>query len=54
MSTNYGLVVREGTKINNKYQKERCTNSSIHNPFIVTNCIEEMRKITILCVLTAK
>ena len=40
MSTNSGLMVCEGKKMNNKYQKERCTNSSIHNPFLVTNCIE--------------
>ena len=52
MSTNSGLIVCEGKKMNNKYQKERCKNSSIHNPFIVTNCIEEMWTITILFVLT--
>ena len=54
MSTNSGLIVCEGKKMNNKYQKERCTNSSIHNPFLVTNCIEEMWTITMLGVLTAK
>ena len=42
----------EGKKMNNKYQKEIYTNSSIHNPFIVTNCIEEMWTITMLCALT--
>ena len=51
MSTNSGLVVCEGKKMNNKYQKEIYTNSSIHNPFIVTNFIEEMWTITMLCAL---
>ena len=54
MCTNYVLVVREGKKINNKYQKERFTNSSIHNPFIVNNFIEEMWTITMLCALTVE
>ena len=34
--------------MNNKYQKERCTNSSIHNPFFVTNCIEEIWTTTMI------
>ena len=42
MSTHYGLVVCEGKNMNNKYQKERCRNSSIHIPFFITDCIEEM------------
>ena len=54
MSTKYGLVVREGKKMINKYQKEICTNSSIHNPFFITNCIEEMWTTTMIFVLTAK
>ena len=54
MSTKSELVVRECKKMNIKYQKERCTNSSVYNPFLVTNCIEEMLKITILCFLTEK
>ena len=54
MSTKYGLMVCEVTKMNNKYQKERCTNYSMHNPFIVTTCVEEIWKIIILCVLTKK
>ena len=52
ISTNSGLIVCEGKKMNNKYQKERCKNASIHNPFLVTNCIKEMWTITMLCVLT--
>ena len=52
MSTNSGLMVCENKKMNNKYQKEIYTNSSIHNPFIVTNFIEEMWTITMLCTLT--
>ena len=52
MSTNSGLIICEGKKMNNKYQKERCTNSSIHNPFLVTNFIEELWKITMICALT--
>ena len=47
-------MVCEGKNIYNKYQKERCTNSSIHSPLFVTNCIEEMWKITIVCVLKGK
>ena len=54
MSTKYGLMVREGKKMNNKYQKERCKNSSMHSALLFTNCIEEMCKITIQCVLTKK
>ena len=52
MSTNAGLIVCEGKKMNNKYQQEIYTNSSIHNPFLVTNFIAEMWKITMLCALT--
>ena len=37
MSIESWLLVSEGKKMNNKYQKERCTNSSLHNPFRVTN-----------------
>ena len=40
MSTKSGLVICEGKNMNDKYQKERCTNYSQHNPFLVTNCIE--------------
>ena len=54
MSTKYGIMVCEGKKINNKYQKERCTNSSMHNPFLVINCIEEICKTIIICFLMAK
>ena len=52
MSTNSGLIVCEGKKKNNKYQNERCTNYIIHYTFIVTNFIEEIWTITMLCVLT--
>ena len=54
MSTKYGIVVCEGEKMNNKYQKEICTYSSKYNPFLVTNCIEEMWTTIMLCVLMGK
>ena len=54
MSKKYGLVVSEGKKMNNKDQKEICTNFSMHNPLLVTNYIEEMWKITMICVLAEK
>ena len=54
MSKKSRIMVCEGKNIYNKYQKERCTNSSIHSPLIVTTCIEEMWTKTIVCVLTKK
>ena len=54
MSTNSGIMVCEGKKMNKKDEKEICTNSSKHNPFFITNCTEEMWTTTMLCVLRAK
>ena len=54
MSTKSGLVVYQGKEMNNKYQKEICKYSIIHNPFLVTNCIEEMWTTIMLCVLMGK
>ena len=54
MSTKSGIVFCEDKKMNKKYQKEICTHSSKYNPFIVTNCTEDMWTTTILCVLMGK
>ena len=54
MSTYYGLVVCEFQKKEYRMQKVRFKHYSMHNPFIVTSCLEELWIIKISCAMIAE